>query len=148
MEFLAWVVPSCWRPPRIASALSFWGKHQNTELEKMKSISEFCNQLRLEKPGVFLHKHYGNHGEIFKANKRANPKANIVKAIECILPEMLSAYKKSPDVVTLAPPTSSFEEDLQNDTRVLAGTHIVQSDRTKCGGKGQTVLCWAVVPVY
>jgi hypothetical protein len=112
----------------------------------MKTVEQFRKQLRLETPAAFLHKHVGVDGRILKANQKSGLHANITAAIDSLLPEMLLEYNKTHTEITTVPPPTSFFEDLQNDPRVLAGTHVVEADRSKCGGKGQVQVSWVVVP--
>ena len=115
----------------------------------MKTVAQHKQTLATLHPSKFLEMHYGVNGAIFKANKRANPHAAIVQAVEELAPTMLALYKMEPP--KLVKPSSfkvtTYFEDLQNDPKVLAGTHRVEISSEKCGGKGQRVQSYKLVQV-
>ena len=113
----------------------------------MKTVAQHKQTLATLAPAKFLEMHYGINGAILKANKRANPHFAIVEAIEELAPTMLALYNTAPpESVKLSSfKVTTYLEDLQQDPKVLAGTHRVEVSSEKCGGKGQRVQSYKLV---
>ena len=105
----------------------------------VKTTQEHQQTLRQLTPKVFLESHYGINGHVLRANERIAANAPIVQAVRALLPEMIAAYNAAPLEVQGSSTITTFAEDLEQDDRVVAGTHRVEWRKEKCGGKGQTV---------